>query len=81
MRYITDIPDSRFKIALYAWNNKYIIKIEAGLLEQTYKISELDITSSDDVRAMLDETFLARVDQRFGDMASDWQQALERTEY
>ena len=78
MRYITDIPDSRFKIALYAWNNKYIIKIEAGLLEQTYKLSELDVTSSDEVRAMLDEAFLTQVDQRFADMASDWQNALER---
>lgn len=86
MRYLNEIPDSRFKIGLYAWNNKYIIKIEAGLFEQTYKISELDITGPDDdlpvrVRAMLDVPFLDQVAQRFADMATDWHSALERTEY
>ena len=85
MRYLSEIPDSRFKIGLYAWNNKYIVKIEAGLLEQTYKISEMDITGPDDdipvrVRAMLDKPFLDQVAQRFTEMAGDWYAALERNE-
>ena len=61
MRYIKDIPDPRFKVGLYAWNNKYIVRIEAGMLEQTYKISEMDITEPDDVPAMLDQSFLDQV--------------------
>lgn len=81
MRYISDIPDSRFKIGLYAWNNKYIVKIEAGMLEQTYKISELDVTGPDEVRAMLDEAFLDAVALTFQKMATDWEAGMMRTAF
>ncbi len=78
MRYIKDIPDPRFKVGLYAWNNKYIVRIEAGMLEQTYKISEMDITEPDDVPAMLDQQFLDQVAAQFDVMQAAWSDAAER---
>ncbi|GAB3503875.1 hypothetical protein GCM10027341_33480 [Spirosoma knui] len=78
MRFVQDIPHPQFRIGLYAWNGKYIVKIEAGPYEQTYKVSELDLTAPEDVSTMLDETFLRRVAQRFQDMDLDWQAAGER---
>jgi hypothetical protein len=78
MRFVQDIPHSQFRIGLYAWNSKYIVKIEAGPYEQTYKISEMDLTESDDVSTMLDDTFLATVAQRFQQMDADWQATGER---
>nr|WP_293841891.1 hypothetical protein [uncultured Arsenicibacter sp.] len=78
MRYIKDIPDPRFKVGLYAWNNKYIVRIEAGMLEQTYKISEMDITEPDDVPAMLDQSFLDQVAAQFDTMQAAWSAAAER---
>ena len=81
MRFVRDIPQPRFpqfRVGLYAWNGKYIVKIEAGPYEQTYKISELDLTDSEAVPAMLDEPFLSRVAARFAEMNVDWQDTGER---
>ncbi|GAB3755294.1 hypothetical protein [Spirosoma pomorum] len=73
MRFVQDIPHPHFRIGLYAWNSKYIVKIEAGPYEQTYKVSELDVADINDVLTMLDEPFLTAVSQRFQAMDTDWQ--------
>ncbi|MFD2934514.1 hypothetical protein [Spirosoma flavum] len=80
MRFVQDIPHAQFRISLYAWNGKYIVKIEAGPYEQTYKISEMDFSDPETVPTMLDEPFLNRVAQRFQEMAIDWQATGERNE-
>jgi len=80
MRFVQDIPHTRFRIGLYAWNGKYIVKIEAGPYEQTYKISDMDLSNPESVPTMLDELFLDRVAQRFQDMDTDWQATGERNE-
>lgn len=80
MRFVQDIPHARFRIGLYAWNGKYIVKIEAGPYEQTYKISEMDIIHPEAVPTLLDETFLSRVDLRFQQMDADWQETGERND-
>lgn len=67
-------------MGLYAWNGKYIVKIEAGPYEQTYKVSEMDIAGADSVEAMLDEPFLAGVARRFQEMDTDWQATAERND-
>ncbi|UFH52453.1 hypothetical protein [Spirosoma sp. KNUC1025] len=78
MRFVQEIPHPQFRISLYAWNSKYIVKIEAGAYEQTYKISELDLSSPDALPLMMDGVFLNRVAQRFQEMHADWQEAGER---
>lgn len=80
MRFVQDIPHPQFKIGLYAWNSKYILKIEAGPYEQTYKISELDVPTGDVVLRMLDGPFLTSVGMRFQQMDADWLAAGERNE-
>jgi hypothetical protein len=79
MRYLRDIPHPTLKIGVYAWNQKHIVKIEAGPFEQTYKIADTDLTDPDaDITALLDADFLARVDARFHEMAADWYELMER---
>jgi hypothetical protein len=78
MRVIADIPHPDLKITLFSWNNKYLIKLERGMLEQTYKVSELDVTGVDDVRQLLDDDFLAGVLRRFDEMNDAFYQALGR---
>ena len=80
MRFVHDIPHPQFRMGLYAWNGKYIVKIEAGPYEQTYKVSEMDIAGADSVEAMLDEPFLAGVARRFQEMDADWQATAERND-
>ncbi len=73
MRFIKDIPNNFCKTSLYLFNNKYIIKFEAGLLEQVYKISEMDVAGEQEVLEMLTDAFYARVLNRFQEMAGDFQ--------
>ncbi|UBM59468.1 hypothetical protein LAG90_02200 [Marinilongibacter aquaticus] len=76
MRFIKDLPNSYCKTSLYSFNNKYIIKFEAGLLEQVYKISELDVTGQEEVEEMLTDAFYSRVIDRFKAMAEDFSKLL-----
>jgi len=36
---------SSVKCTLFSWNGKYLIKLEQGNLEQTYKIPELEVNN------------------------------------
>lgn len=78
MRVLADIPHHECKITLFAWNGKYIIKIERGMLEQTYKVSELDLTSEEDIKKLLDEEFINNVLYRFKEMNLALEEAIER---
>lgn len=80
MHFIGEIPHPSCKISLYQWNGKYLVKVEAGLLEQTYKISETEIGSEDDLRDLLAGSFMNKVMERFEHMARDWELALEDLE-
>jgi len=77
MRFVKDIPNSYCKTSLYVFNNKYIIKFEAGLLEQVYKVSEFDVSGDEEVIEMLTEAFFALVIQRFKEMAVDFSSLLD----
>ena len=81
MRYVKDIPSDFFKIGLYVWNGKYIVKVEAGLYEQTYKVSEMDFVGDEgDVEKLFaDETFLRTIAARFLQMDTDFREAMERS--
>jgi len=79
MRTIAEIPHSDFKITVFAWNNKYIIKLEKGNFEQTYKVSEMDMSGDDDVLKIIkDEEFINAAKERFKDMNQSLNNALNR---
>lgn len=78
MRQLADIPHPEVKITLFSWNGKYLIKLEKGQLEQTYKVSEMDVTSDEDVRALLDDEFVQAAVSRFTQMRQDLQAAFDR---
>jgi hypothetical protein len=76
MRVVKEIPFPDLKVTIYNWNNKYLVKLEQGLLEQTYKVPETEITGEKDLDAFLTERFLGKVRQRFKDMMADLQEAV-----
>ncbi|MCE7072732.1 MULTISPECIES: hypothetical protein [Dyadobacter] len=80
MRYIKDIPNDKFKIGLYQWNNKYIVKIESGMYEQTYKIDDYEIESPAEIERCMDESFIAAITSRFDAMHDDFSESLRRNE-
>ena len=77
MRFVKEIPNTYCKTSLYMFNNKYIIKFEAGLLEQVYKVSEMDVSGDEEVLAMMTDSFYAKVIQRFKDMAEDFGKLIQ----
>ena len=82
MRVIAELPHPDFKISIFSMNQKFIVKIERGILEQSYKISEMDITDGvNSVFEILDEEFLATVTARFKEMGSDFKAAYNRYNY
>lgn len=79
MRVIKEIVRSDCKITLFAWNNRYLIKVESGFLEQTFKVNEYDVSSEAEIERLVDDTFLAETLQRFGSMSKSLHEALLRT--
>lgn len=72
MRVIEEIPHPQLKITIFSWNEKYILKVEAGQYEQSYKISELDVVGVDEVKEMITPEFLEKVMTRFTAMSNDF---------
>lgn len=79
MRIIAELPHPEFKISILMMNQKFIIKLEQGSLEQTYKINEMDLTDGvNSVFELLDEPFLKTVGERFLTMRADFKDSFNR---
>jgi hypothetical protein len=82
MRIIAELPHPEFKISILNMNRKFIVKIEQGSYEQTYKIAEADLLDGvNSVFELLDEEFLKTVATRFTVMRSDFKQTYSRYNY
>ena len=80
MRYIKDIANNKFKISIYQWNNKYIIKVESGTYEQTYKIDQYEVANVEEIEKCIDVVFLESIETRFDMMNRDFFESLSRNE-
>ena len=76
MRLIEDIPHERYKIQLFNYNAKYMLKIELGQFEQTFQIGETDVMSLQEVKNMLTPQLLSNCLKRFVSMRIDWEEAF-----
>lgn len=77
MRLVADIPHERYKIQVFNYNTKYIVKIELSQFEQTFKISETDVNGLEDVKKMITNQLLNNSLERFVSMRSDWGEAFK----
>lgn len=78
MRVIGEIQHPECKITLFHWNNRYLIKLEQGLLEQTYKVPEYDIAHEDDIKRLISDDFMASALQQFDVMRHTLHHALQK---
>ncbi len=79
MRVVREISHPEFKITIFSWNNRYLIKLEQGLMEQTFKISELDLSGEEELLSLLDAEFLHQASLRFQDMGQSLYEARVRS--
>lgn len=78
MRVIGTEVHNQCNITFFHWNNRYLIKLEAGPFEQTFKIEEYNLTSEADLKKIVDETFISQAMTRFEEMASSLAITLEK---
>lgn len=75
MRIVKEITGKPCKITVFSWNGKYLIKLESGPFEQTFKVSELDVLE-EELDDILSDTFLNKALKRFDDMAESLRSAV-----
>lgn len=76
VRLIKDIPHARYKIQVFNYNSKYLVKIELGQFEQTFKIAETDVYGLEDIERMISQDLLSNSLKRFVEMREDWEKAF-----
>lgn len=79
MRTVREFSQSDCKITIFSWNNRYLIKLEQGLLEQTFKVPEMDVTSEEDLVSLLDAEFIHQAAARFDQMGQSLHEAMGRS--
>lgn len=77
MRVVGEINHPDCKITIFHWNNKYLIKLELGPFEQTFKLNEFDIGSEDELRKIVNEDFIDQAMARFADMSRSLSEATD----
>lgn len=81
MRTIAELPHPDFKITIFSMNQKYIIKFEQGALEQTYKISEHDVSDGvNGIFNMIDDEFSKIIKESFDQMRKGFIDTYKRNE-
>ena len=80
MRIVGEIPHPECRITLLSWNNRYLIKLEQGFLEQTYKIDQFDILQESDLNKLIDDQFVRECADRFVEMNASLRAAMMRME-
>ena len=78
MRVIKEIAHPEYRTTIFQWNNKYIIKLETPMMEQTYKIDQFELASDEEAVQLLDSTFMKQAMQRFEQMSVDFGEAVKR---
>lgn len=77
MRVVSEVVHPDYKITIFHWNNRYLLKLEAGPFEQTFKVSEFDVTSEEDVKKILSPEFIQQALLRFNAMSESLRQSME----
>lgn len=59
-------------------NDKYLIKLEAGPMEQTFKVPQSEAGGLDGVKKLLDEDFMRKAIERFNEMFMAFKETREK---
>jgi hypothetical protein len=78
MRVIRETTLQSCRITFFSWNNRYIIKLEQGLFEQTFKIDQFDLTNEEELISLIDAEFVQQAINRFSEMGRSLYEAKTR---
>ncbi|MGE0568902.1 MAG: hypothetical protein AB7O73_13240 [Bacteroidia bacterium] len=68
MRIIDTIPHESLSISIFSINDKYIVKFEAGPMEQAFKFNTAEFSSLEELKKFIDIAFIEETRKRFNEM-------------
>jgi hypothetical protein len=68
MRIIDSIPHESMTISIFQMNDKYMVKFEAGPMEQTFKFFMEDVKGLENLKKLIDTEFIETTRKRFNEM-------------
>lgn len=78
MRIIDTIKHPSMTISIMQMNDKYIVRFEAGPLEQVFKFIVTEVRSLERLKELINEDFIDDVRIRFNQMYVQYREAFER---
>jgi hypothetical protein len=75
MRILDSIPHESMTISIFQMNDKFMVKFEAGPMEQVFKFRLEDVKNLDGLKKRVSETFIEQTRKRFNDMFMQMQSA------
>ena len=76
MRVIDQIPHPQITIQIFQMNDKYLVKFEAGPMEQVFKFRNDQISGLNELKNKIDSKFIEEVIARFHQMKYQLSEAL-----
>lgn len=77
MRVVRETMKEDIRVSIFSWNNKYLIKFEQGLIEQTFKVPLDEILGEEELEGFLTGSFWEQTKKRFEEMRKSLQIQLE----
>jgi hypothetical protein len=68
MRIVDSIPHESMTISIFHMNDKYMVKFEAGPMEQTFKFTQTEVGTIADLKKKIDADFIDKTRIRFNEM-------------
>jgi hypothetical protein len=68
MRIVDSIPHESMTISIFQMNDKYIVKFEAGPMEQAFKFHTDQVKSLENLKKLISPEFIEATRSRFNEM-------------
>lgn len=68
MRVVDTILHPSITISIFLMNDKFVVKFEAGHMEQAFKFKQDEVKNIDNLKSIIDEEFISKVYSRFNEM-------------
>lgn len=76
MRIVDSIPHPSISISIFYMNDKYIVKFEAGPMEQAFKFHVDQVQSLENLKTVINAEFIEKVRARFNEMFLQMKEAV-----
>jgi hypothetical protein len=78
MRIIATIPHPSIRISIFHMNEKFLVKLEAGPMEQVFKFAQGEVSGPEQIEKIMDSEFMQKALDRFNEMFLAFKAAKDR---